>query len=68
MTVWSAGAVAKILATPWRWTAGILAALLFVVNTIYFIGYMDHALPRNNADAASVQQFWKQTFGITSKT
>jgi hypothetical protein len=68
LMVWSAGAVAKILATPWRWATGVLAAVLVVVNTIYFIGYMDHGLPRNNADAASVQQFWKQTFGITSKS
>ena len=64
LIVWSAGAVARILATPARWVAAAVVALLFVVNTIYLTGYIDHTLPRNNANAVSIKQFWMQTFGI----
>jgi hypothetical protein len=60
----TAAAIGWILSSRWRVAAASVAAVLIVLNSIYFYGYLVGTLPHNNATRVSYLQFWTNPLGL----
>jgi hypothetical protein len=56
-----ASSISWLLSSRWRWSAAAVAVALFSFNAVLFNGYINHALPRNNANRVSYTKFWATT-------
>ncbi|THD73076.1 MAG: hypothetical protein E7813_03405 [Bradyrhizobium sp.] len=59
-----AGGIAWLLSSRWKWSGAITASALVVLNAVLLNGYINHTLPRNNANLARYEEFWATTLRL----
>jgi hypothetical protein len=59
-----AGSIAWLLSSEWKWSGVIAAFALVVLNAGLFNGYINHTLPRNDANRVSYKKFWATTLRL----
>jgi hypothetical protein len=58
------GGIAWLLSSRWKWVAATVAFALVALNAVLLNGYINHTLPRNNADRVSYVKFWTTTLRL----